>query len=85
LGSANVGASVPAVIATLHHVRTKPCHTGGLMRCCINTLDTTPVLEIEGETLQCKYTDDPLHNMISKAARGNGITTFSSSNPSAKI
>lgn len=47
------------------HLRRKKCHIGGLMRCCIETLDTTPVLEVEGETLQCKYApNDKLHNMI---------------------
>lgn len=45
-------------------------YPGGLMRCCLQSLyedDETP--NEEGETIQCKYTADPLHNMI---FRGDG-------------
>lgn len=42
---------------------------GGLMRCCIqsivNDADKAPLeANIEGEILQCDYTDSPDHRMI---------------------
>ncbi len=35
--------------------RKLPVRIGGLFRCCLETLDTTPVIEEEGTILQCKY------------------------------
>ncbi len=35
--------------------RRLPLRIGGVFRCCIETLDTTPVLENEGAILPCKY------------------------------
>lgn len=46
------------------HAPTKPLLIGGVMRCCSHTLANALVQEAEGETLQCKYTDDPLHSLI---------------------
>lgn len=46
-----------------HHAILPYC-PGGLMRCCIETLFTTPVREVKGEILQCKYCKDELHRMI---------------------
>ena len=45
---------------------------GGLMRCCTSTIaqdaDKAPLEpNIEGEILQCQYTDDPTHRMIYRA------------------
>lgn len=42
------------------HPRTKPLQIGGVMRCCVETLDSTPVQEVEGEVLPCKYCSDSL-------------------------
>jgi hypothetical protein len=44
---------------------------GGLMRCCTSTLDEWIVEHaeeetVEGQTLQCKYTDNEFHRMILK-------------------
>ena len=33
---------------------------GGLMRCCIGTLDESEVEEVEGATLKCKHCPDSL-------------------------
>ena len=42
---------------------------GGLMRCCLDTL--AKVIEeapetpcVEGQSIQCRYTSDPLHHMV---------------------
>ena len=37
------------------HRRTKPVNHGGLLRCCITTLDEAEVEEVEGEVLPCKW------------------------------
>lgn len=37
------------------HPRKAPLRIGGVMRCCMETLDTTPVMETEGEVLKCKH------------------------------
>jgi len=41
---------------------------GGLMRCCMDTWDEHCEQDgpacVDGETLQCKYSSDPIHNMI---------------------
>jgi hypothetical protein len=37
------------------HLRNLPLRLGGVMRCCIETLDTTEVEEKEGDVLPCKY------------------------------
>jgi len=44
-------------------------NTGGLMRCCTSTLaelypDGPAKVATQGQTLQCKYTNDPVHQMI---------------------
>ena len=42
-------------------VRTLPLRIGGVMRCCIETLDTTPITsEAEGTILPCKYCSSSL-------------------------
>lgn len=42
------------------HPRKLPLRIGGVMRCCIETLDTTPVIENEGDVLPCKYCSSSL-------------------------
>jgi hypothetical protein len=42
------------------HQRILPLAIGGVMRCCVETLDTTLVLEKEGDILHCKYCDSSL-------------------------
>jgi hypothetical protein len=48
----------------MKHLPYKQLRTGGVMRCCGETLFESLVEETEGETVQCKYTDDPLHSLI---------------------
>lgn len=50
--------------AEVPHIRCLPVNTGGLMRCCLDTLDTTRITEREGDVLQCKYTDSKDHSMV---------------------
>lgn len=46
----------PGEPASSGHRRTKPVRIGGLLRCCLTTLDEAENLkEEEGETLHCKY------------------------------
>jgi hypothetical protein len=45
---------------TIPHLRELPLRIGGVMRCCIETLDTALVTEVEGEILSCKYCDSSL-------------------------
>jgi hypothetical protein len=42
------------------HPRKLPLRLGGVMRCCIETLSTTPVTEEEGEILKCKWCSSSL-------------------------
>jgi hypothetical protein len=42
------------------HVREADCLIGGVMRCCMTTLDTTLVMEEEGEILPCKFCSSAL-------------------------
>jgi len=37
------------------HFRQLPLRIGGVMRCCLETLNTTPVIENEGDVLPCRY------------------------------
>jgi hypothetical protein len=37
------------------HQRQLPLRIGGVMRCCVETLNTTPVVENEGDVLPCRY------------------------------
>lgn len=42
---------------------------GGLMRCCLVTIgdlypDGPAALAADGQTLQCRYTDNPDHSMV---------------------
>lgn len=37
------------------HPRKLPLRIGGVMRCCVETLNTTPVIESEGDVLPCRY------------------------------
>ncbi len=37
------------------HYRILPLRIGGVMRCCLETLETTAVEEKEGDILPCKY------------------------------
>lgn len=45
-------------------------NAGGLMRCCTDTISglytdaPSGKVGVEGQTLQCAYTGDPLHSMI---------------------
>lgn len=43
------------------HLRTRKVDLGGLMRCCLETLGTTPVTEHEGDILPCKYCSSRMH------------------------
>jgi len=36
-------------------LRQLPLRIGGVMRCCIETLNTTPVSENDGDVLPCRY------------------------------
>lgn len=37
---------------------TKPIRIGGLMRCCIESLNDAPAEPAEGETFRCKWCHD---------------------------
>jgi uncharacterized protein (DUF1810 family) len=38
----------------------KALRIGGVMRCCVETLNTTQVREVAGEVLKCKYCSSSL-------------------------
>ncbi len=42
------------------HIRKRPLRIGGVMRCCVATLNQTMVTELEGETLECKHCSNRL-------------------------
>jgi hypothetical protein len=42
------------------HLHNLPLRIGGVMRCCIETLNTTPVTENEGDILPCKWCSSSL-------------------------
>ncbi|KKN03262.1 hypothetical protein LCGC14_1109280 [marine sediment metagenome] len=44
---------------------TRMLRQGGVMRCCIDTLESTVVEDMDdGDTIQCMHTDDPDHQLI---------------------
>lgn len=52
---------IPINNAEHGHRRTKPLRIGGVMRCCIKTLDESEHLrEVEGEILKCKWCSSSL-------------------------
>lgn len=45
----------------------KKLNIGGVLRCCVDTLWTTPVEDREWEVLQCKHApNNPTHQLILK-------------------
>lgn len=46
------------------HPPKKRMKIGGMLRCCIETLQSSLVHEVPGETVQCKYHPTPNHQWI---------------------
>lgn len=47
-------------LKTALHYRRLPLAIGGVMRCCLETLNSTKVNEVEGEIVKCKYCSSSL-------------------------